>query len=47
MSKGERLVLLLDDPKGVRDIPAAAEAAGFAALEVVPCGDWWRLVIEV
>ncbi len=47
MRSGQRLVLLLDDRKALRDIPPAAEAAGYAAVEVLQCADWWRLVIEV
>lgn len=43
---GQRLVLLLDDPRSVRDLPAAAEAAGFATLDVEVCAGWWRLTIE-
>ena len=52
MRRGQRLVLLLDDPRAVRDIPGAAEAAGYAALETeeIAAGEpvgCWRMVIEV
>lgn len=49
MRRGERLVLLLDDARAVRDIPAAAEAAGHAAVETVALGGGggWQMVIEV
>jgi TusA-related sulfurtransferase len=47
MVPGQRLALLVDDPRAARDIPAAAEASGFAAIEVLPCGGGWRLLIEV
>ncbi len=47
MNRGERLALLLDDPRAVRDIPAAAEAAGYALLEVEERSRFWRMLIEV
>jgi len=47
LERGEELVLLLDDAKGVRDIPRAAEAVGYAVGEPVRRGRTWRLVIEV
>jgi len=46
MTRGERLELLLDDPRGVRDIPRAAEAEGYAVIDVGRTGDAWRLRIE-
>lgn len=40
------LELLLDDPKGVRDIPGAAEAAGYVVAEVTAVTDGvWRIRI--
>jgi sulfite reductase (ferredoxin) len=33
MAHGEVLDLTLDDPRGARDIPGAAEAEGFVVLE--------------
>jgi len=33
MARGEVLELTLDDPRGARDIPAAAEAEGYVILE--------------
>ena len=47
MKAGQRLVLLLDDARAIRDIPVAAEACGHAALEPEVSGGHWRLVIEV
>ena len=47
MSPGQCLVLLLDDPKALRDIPLAAEAAGYAPLDAVEAPGYWRLAIEV
>ncbi len=46
MTRGERLELLLDDPRGVRDIPRAAEAEGYAVIDVGRTGDAWCLRIE-
>ena len=33
MARGEVLELTLDDPRGARDIPGAAEAEGYVVLE--------------
>ena len=46
MNRGETLELLLDDPRGVRDIPRAAEAEGYAVGEPVAVNGVWRLRIE-
>ncbi len=46
-SRGNRLILLLDDARALRDIPAAAEACGYAALDPEEAEGHWRLVIEV
>jgi TusA-related sulfurtransferase len=46
MSIGSRLRLVVDDPRAMRDIPRAAEAHGYAVLEVVALGDGWRIEIE-
>ena len=43
---GARLVLIVDDPRAVRDIPRAAEAHGHAVLEVTRLEDAWRIEIE-
>jgi tRNA 2-thiouridine synthesizing protein A len=45
LAKGDELVLLLDDPKGARDIPRAAEAAGYAVTHFAEGADGWRLTI--
>jgi tRNA 2-thiouridine synthesizing protein A len=47
LGHGECLTLVLDDPKGVRDIPRAAEAEGYAVSEAVRDGLAWRLTITV
>jgi TusA-related sulfurtransferase len=46
MPVGSRLRLVVDDFRAVRDIPRAAEAHGYAVLEVVPLADGWRIEIE-
>jgi len=46
MPVGARLRLIVDDFRAVRDIPRAAEAHGYAVLEVVALGDGWRIEIE-
>ncbi len=47
MKPGERLTLLIDEERGIRDIPRAAEAAGFAAGEPRRESAWWTLTLEV
>ena len=44
--QGETLVLLVDDPRGARDIPRAAEAEGYDVLETETVGSAWRIVIQ-
>lgn len=46
MERGEILELTLDDPRGARDIPRAAEAEGHAVLEHRQDGVVWVLRIE-
>ena len=48
LPRGAMLVVLLDDPRGVRDLPRAAEAEGYA-VDGPTTGDGatWRLVIQV
>ena len=47
LARGDSLTLLLDDPKGVRDIPRAAEAEGYSVGEPEAGGKAWRLTIWV
>jgi tRNA 2-thiouridine synthesizing protein A len=47
LARGAELELILDDPKGARDIPRAAEAEGYAVIEVEQRHRDWRLVIKV
>jgi TusA-related sulfurtransferase len=46
MAPGEILELTLDDPRGARDIPAAAEAEGYAILESTAHENIFHLIIE-
>lgn len=43
---GEVLELILDDPRGARDIPAAAEAEGYSVIESLAIQGGWRIRIE-
>jgi TusA-related sulfurtransferase len=47
LARGTELTLILDDPRGVRDIPRAAEAEGYTVAEAVREGEAWRLTITV
>jgi TusA-related sulfurtransferase len=46
MARGEVLELVLDDPRGARDIPRAAEAEGYLILESHGSDGEFRIVIE-
>ncbi len=46
LPRGAELALILDDPKGVRDIPRAAEAEGYAVIDVERRARDWRIVIH-
>jgi len=46
LARGETLELRLDDPKGARDIPRAAEAEGYAVINVESRAGEWRLLIQ-
>ena len=51
LAQGEQLELVIDDPKGRRDIPRAAEAEGYAVVAVsepsaADAPPQWRIVIE-
>lgn len=46
MDVGARLSLIVDDPRAVRDIPRAAEAHGYAVVEVTELSGAWRIEIE-
>jgi tRNA 2-thiouridine synthesizing protein A len=46
LARGEELVVYLDDRKGVRDIPRAAEAEGYAVDVPIERGGVWLLRIQ-
>ncbi len=51
LDQGDQLALVIDDPKGRRDIPRAAEAEGYAIVEIAQTSasdtpQQWRIVIE-
>ena len=46
LPRGSQIELLLDDPKGARDIPRAAEAEGYAVVDVYQGAADWRIVIH-
>jgi sulfite reductase (ferredoxin) len=47
MAPGETLELTLDDPRGARDIPRAAEAEGYSIVETrAVAAGVWVLMIE-
>jgi TusA-related sulfurtransferase len=46
MARGEQIELVLDDPRGARDIPAAAEAEGYQVLESSARAGVFRIRIE-
>lgn len=46
MASGDVLELLVDDPRGARDIPRAAEAEGYAVIDHSAADGLWRLRIE-
>jgi tRNA 2-thiouridine synthesizing protein A len=46
MERGQILELTLDDPRGARDIPLAAEAEGYVLLESRAEGALFHLKIE-
>jgi TusA-related sulfurtransferase len=46
MERGQTLEVLLDDPRGARDLPRAAEAEGYSVIESQAGGGLFRLRIE-
>jgi tRNA 2-thiouridine synthesizing protein A len=46
LERGEVLEVLIDDPKGRRDIPRAAEAEGYAIVHIDEVSGGWRIAIE-
>ena len=45
-ARGDRIEVLVDDPRSERDLPLAAEAEGYAVLSVEPTPTHLRIVIE-
>jgi len=46
LERGDILELLIDDPKGRRDIPRAAEAEGYAIVNIQESDGRWFIAIE-
>jgi len=46
LERGDILEVLIDDPKGRRDIPRAAEAEGYAIVQIDELADGWCIAIE-
>ena len=46
MHRGETIELTIDDPRGARDIPRAAEAEGYVVARIEAAEGLWRLWIE-
>jgi tRNA 2-thiouridine synthesizing protein A len=46
LERGDILELLIDDPKGRRDIPRAAEAEGYVIVSIHEEEGRWRIAIE-
>jgi TusA-related sulfurtransferase len=46
MERGQSLELTLDDPRGARDIPRAAESEGYFVVETRTAKGSWILRIE-
>jgi TusA-related sulfurtransferase len=47
LARGDRLTLWVNDPKGARDIPQAAESEGYAVEGATEQGGVWRITIQV
>ena len=46
LERGEILEVLINDPKGRRDIPRAAEAEGYAIVAIDEIEGGWKIAIE-
>lgn len=46
LERGDILELLIDDPKGRRDIPRAAEAEGYVIVRIDEAEGRWHITIE-
>lgn len=46
LERGDILEVLINDPKGHRDIPRAAEAEGYAIVSIDEIDGGWKIAIE-
>ena len=46
LERGDILEVLINDPKGHRDIPRAAEAEGYAIVSIDEVEGGWKIAIE-
>jgi tRNA 2-thiouridine synthesizing protein A len=46
LSRGDLLQLTLDDPRGARDLPHAAEAEGHHVVSTEVLGERWIIILE-
>ena len=46
LDQGDVLEVFIDDPKGRRDIPRAAEAEGYVIVAIDEIADGWCIAIE-
>ena len=46
LERGDILAVLINDPKGRRDLPRAAEAEGYAIVSIDDIAGGWRIAIE-
>ena len=46
LERGDVLEVFIDDPKGRRDIPRAAEAEGYAIVHIAEVNGGWSIAIE-
>lgn len=46
LERGDVLEVLINDPKGRRDIPRAAEAEGYVIVTIDEIDGGWRIAIE-
>ncbi len=46
LERGDVLEVLLNDPKGRKDMPRAAEAEGYAIIAIEEIAGGWRIIIE-
>jgi TusA-related sulfurtransferase len=46
-ARGDEVEVLVDDPRGARDLPRAAEAAGYHVVDVTEEAAVWRITLEI